>query len=343
MIEFRLNKKEKQKRLVAEHERLEREMKTLAETVRTAVACSNSDSVTHTLQELVVKREALRTQNLALREEVTRCEKFTAVVLEASEDSTEGEESNLLPSDETGWRVGEGDTSFYFHPFTRDEVDAEMRRFEVELAGGMPSLSLAGTFLGWGVYHAPLIASTLDGTRLVARTRVTKRLRCSLDVHTQMSYTKQKDLSPMIVTPIGWGLHQRGKASTHVLQDFDQDTLVFARDIPGPEKRIRYLFQVRRAQWELADGRRKLTASLAIIDSDANRRSRDAEMQDNVEWATEGGIQVSVTEMDENSIKVACDHWASCESKLHAEYLMIQWTQFAVWWEQLTVPSNLLL
>ncbi|EEY54830.1 uncharacterized protein PITG_08389 [Phytophthora infestans T30-4] len=142
-----------------------------------------------------------------------------------------------------------------------------------------------------------------------------------------MSYTKQKDLSPMIVTPIGWGLHQRGKASTHVLQDFDQDTLVFARDIPGPEKRIRYLFQVRRAQWELADGRRKLTASLAIIDSDANRRS----------------IQVSVTEMDENSIKVACDHWASCESKLHAEYLMIQWTQFAVWWEQLTVPSNLLL
>ncbi|KAG6949854.1 hypothetical protein JG688_00014463 [Phytophthora aleatoria] len=47
--------------------------------------------------------------------------------------------------------------------------------------------------------------------------------------------------------------------------------------------------------------------------------------------------------MDEKSIKVVCDHWASCESKLHAEYLMIQWTQFAVWWEQLTVPSNLLL
>ncbi|KAI9992910.1 hypothetical protein PInf_014848 [Phytophthora infestans] len=343
MIEFRLNKKEKQKRLVAEHERLEREMKTLAGTVRNAVACSNSVSVTHTLQELEVEREALRTQNLALREEVTRYEKFTTVVLEASEDSTEGEESNLLPSDETGWRVGEGDTSFYFHPFTRDEVDAEMRRFEAELAGGMSSMSLAGTFLGWEVYHAPLIASTLDGSRLVARTRVTKRLRCSLDVHTQMSYTKQKDLSPMIVTPIGWGLHQRGKASTHVLQDFDQDTLVFAHDIPGPEKRIRYLFQVRRAQWELADGRRKLTASLAFIDSDANRRSREAETQDNVEWATEGGIQVSVTEMDENSIKVVCDHWASCESKLHAEYLMIQWTQFAVWWEQLTVPSNLLL
>ncbi|KAI9979493.1 hypothetical protein PInf_029359 [Phytophthora infestans] len=318
MIEFRLNKKEKQKRLVAEHERLEREMKTLAETRDTHAPGTGS------------QERSAPYQNLALREEVTRCEKFTAVVLEASEDSTEGEESNLLPSDETGWRVGEGDTSFYFHPFTRDEVDAEMRRFEVELAGGMPSLSLAGTFLGWGVYHAPLIASTLDGTRLVARTRVTKRLRCSLDVHTQMSYTKQKDLSPMIVTPIGWGLHQRGKASTHVLQDFDQDTLVFARDIPGPEKRIRYLFQVRRAQWELADGRRKLTASLAIIDSDANRRSRDAEMQDNVEWATEGGIQVSVTEMDENSIKVACDHWASCESKLHAEYLMIQWTQFAM-------------
>ncbi|ETL89494.1 hypothetical protein L917_11585 [Phytophthora nicotianae] len=343
MVEFRLNKKEKQKRLVAEHQRLEREMKTLVETVRAAAACSSGDSVTDTRQELVVEREALRNQNVALREEITRYEKFKSVVLEASQDRMEKEESNLLPKDKAGWHVGEGDTSFYFHPFTRDEVDAEMRRFESELADGMPSLSLAGTFFGWEVYYAPLVASEVDSTRLVARTRVTKRLRCSLDVHTQMSYTKQKDLSPMIVTPIGWGLHQRGKASTHVLQEFDQDTLVFAHDIPGLEKHLRYLFQVRRAQWKLADGRRKLTASLAIVDSDSNRRSRDADSHDNVEWATEGGIQVSVTEVNENSIKVVCDHWASCESKLHAEYLMIQWTQFAVWWEQLTVPSNLLL
>ncbi|KAF1780629.1 hypothetical protein GQ600_16048 [Phytophthora cactorum] len=300
MVEFRINKKEKQKRLVAEHHRLEREMKTLVETVRTAAACCSGESVTAMLQELVVEREALRNQNMALREEITRYEKFTIAALEASQDPMEREQSNLLPRDEAGWRVGEGDTSFYFHPFTRDEVDAEMRRFESEL---------------------------VDSTRLVARTRVTKCLRCSLDVHTQMSYTKQKDLSPMIVTLIGCGLHQRGKADTHVLQEFDQDALVFAHDIPGPEKHpaICFKFGELSGNWQTGD------------------ESRDADSQDNVEWATEGGIQVSVTEMDEKSIKVVCDHWASCESKLHAEYLMIQWTQFAVWWEQLTEPSNLLL
>ncbi|KAG6949855.1 hypothetical protein JG688_00014462 [Phytophthora aleatoria] len=176
MVEFRLNKKEKQKRLVAEHHRLEREMKTLVETVRTAAACCSGESVTAMLQELVVEREALRNQNMALREEITRYEKFTTAALEASQDPMEREQSNLLPRDEAGWRVGEGDTSFYFHPFTRDEVDAEMRRFESELVSGMSSLSLAGTFFGWKVYHAPLVASEVDSTRLVARTRVTKCL-----------------------------------------------------------------------------------------------------------------------------------------------------------------------
>lgn len=52
---------------------------------------------------------------------------------------------------------------------------------------------------------------------------------------------------------------------------------------------------------------------------------------------------MAITEVDGNSIDIVCDHWAACQSELHAEYLMIQWTQFSVWWEQLTVPSNLLL
>ncbi|KAK1941387.1 hypothetical protein P3T76_007253 [Phytophthora citrophthora] len=345
MIKFRLNKKNKQKKLIVEHQRLQRDMKVLVDAMKETAA--SSDGQMDALQELVVERESLRNENLALLEELKRYEKFKSVLLEASEDPMEKEESNLLATDDAGWRVtldGEGEESFYFHPFTRGQVDAEMQRFETELTDGMASLSMAGTFFGWKVYRAPLVASVLDSSRLIARTRVTKRLRCSLDVHTQMSYTKQKDISPMIVTPIGWGLHHRGATSTQVLQEFDQDSLVFVHNIPGPERSLRYLFQVGRAQWKLLDGRRKLTASLAIIDSDANRRSRDADnTQDRVEWAYEGGIQVSIIEIDEDSIDVTCDHWASCESPQHAEYLMIQWTQFAVWWEQLTVPFNLLL
>ncbi|KAL3670331.1 hypothetical protein V7S43_004642 [Phytophthora oleae] len=346
MIEYRLNKKNKQNKLLTEHRRLERDMKALVDAMKDTAACSGGGRP-NPLQELVVERDALRKENIALQEELKRYEKFKTVVLEVSQDPMKREESNLLATGDPGWRVdidGEGGTSFYFNPFTREQVDEEMKRFEAELTGGVASLSMAGTFFGWKVYRAPLVASVLDSSRLIARTRVTKRLRCSLDVHTEMSYTKQKDISPMIVTPIGWGLHHRGKASTQVLQEFDQDSIVFVHNIPGPEKNLRYIFQARRTQWKLLDGRRKLTASLAIIDSDANRRSRDAgNSQDRVEWATEGGIQVSITEIDEDSIDVTCDHWASCESTLHAEYIMIQWTQFAVWWEQLTVPSNLLL
>ncbi|POM62572.1 hypothetical protein PHPALM_28264 [Phytophthora palmivora] len=269
MVEFRLNKKQQQKKLVAEHQRLECKMKVLVDNVRKSAFCS-VDGAMDTLQVLAVEREELYNQNMALREEINRYKRFETVVLEARQDLKEREESNLLLH-KAGWCVtfdGPGKTSFFFYPFTRDEVDAAMKKFEADL---------------------------------------------------------------------------RGKASTQVLQELDQDLFVFAHDIPGLDKNLRYLFQVRRSQWKLLDGKRKLTASLVIIDSDSNRRSRDTDAsQGKVEWATEGGIQVSVTEVDENSIDVICDHWASCESKLHAEYLMIQWTQFAVWWEQLTVPSNLL-
>jgi hypothetical protein len=345
MVEFRLRKKQGQQRLVAERRRLEKEMKALVEKVNAAAASSNGAD-TNERQQLAVEREALRAQNLALREELTRLEKFEKFVVKASQDPMEKEESKLLSSDEeAGWRVhfDGSNTSFFFHPFSREEFDARMARFDAELTSGKLSLPGVGSFLGWEVYRAPLVASAMDSTRLMARTRVVKRLKCSLDVHMQMSYTKQKDLSPMIVAPIGWGLCHRDEASTQLLQEFDKDSLMFVHSIHSDGKHLRYLFQVRRAQWKLRDGRRKLTASLAITDSEANRQSREADVsQDEVEWATEGGIQVSITEADETSIDVVCDHWASCESARHAEYMMIQWTQLAVWWEQLTVPSNLL-
>ncbi|KAE9038194.1 hypothetical protein PR003_g7242 [Phytophthora rubi] len=344
MVEFRLNKKEKKKKLEAEHQRLEREMKTLVDSARTAAGLEDG-GVSAALRELVVEREALQTQNVALREEIKRHEKLQALVHETSEDPTGVEESTLLSHGESGWRVNfeGGGPSFYFHPLTRDEFDTTMQRFDAELKSGKSSLSMVRTFFGWEVRKSPLVTAS-DGKSLLVRTRVSKRLRCSLDVHQKLSYTKQKDLSPIIVTPVGWGLHKRTNVSTQVLQEFDQDAVVLAHNIPGPEKDLRYLFQVRRSQWQLQDGRRKLTASLVITDSDANRRSRDAEgFQDGVEWATEGGIYVAITEVDENYIDVVCDHWAACQSELHAEYLMIQWTQFSVWWEQLTVPSNLLL
>ncbi|OWY96636.1 hypothetical protein PHMEG_00033049, partial [Phytophthora megakarya] len=106
----------------------------------------------------------------------------------------------------------------------------------------------------------------------------------------------------------------------------------------------RYFYFVRRAQWQLQDGKRKLALSMMIADSSSNKHSRESdELQNNIEWATEGGISVSLTEVDETSIDIVCDRWADCHSKVHAEYMLIQWAQFANWWEQTVAPSSLLL
>lgn len=237
-----------------------------------------------------------------------------------------------------------GETSFHFHPLTRDDFDATMTRFDAELANGMSSLTKADSVFGWEILKAPLTASSLDSKRLLVRARVTKRLRCSLDLFQQALGMQHKYLTPTIASPLGCGLHQRPKVRTEVLQELDEESTVFAHSITGAHKDLYYLFQVRRAQWETQDGRRKLTLSLAVTDSDANRRSRYAEaLELSVEWATEGGVHVPVTEIEENLIEVSCDHWASSESKQHVEHLMIQWAQLAIWWEQLAVLSNLLL
>ncbi|OWZ05416.1 hypothetical protein PHMEG_00022502, partial [Phytophthora megakarya] len=69
-----------------------------------------------------------------------------------------------------------------------------------------------------------------------------------------------------------------------LLQEFDENVFVFVHNIPGPDKNLRYLYFIRRAQWQLQDGRRSLTWSMVIADSDSNRRSRSVEeLQDNVE------------------------------------------------------------
>lgn len=55
-----------------------------------------------------------------------------------------------------------GETSFHFHPLTRDDFDATMTRFDAELANGMSSLTKADSVFGWEILKAPLTASSLD-------------------------------------------------------------------------------------------------------------------------------------------------------------------------------------
>ncbi|ETM54121.1 hypothetical protein L914_02496, partial [Phytophthora nicotianae] len=88
-------------------------------------------------------------------------------------------------------------------------------------------------------------------------------------------------------------------------------------------------------------GKRVITYTMRVADSDSNKRSRLAEA-DEVQWITEGGAQLTIAEVDGRTVDVVYDHWGGCESELHAQYLFVQWAHYALRWEQMVLPSNLL-
>ncbi|RLN54944.1 hypothetical protein BBJ29_007541 [Phytophthora kernoviae] len=53
----------------------------------------------------------------------------------------------------------------------------------------------------------------------------------------------------------------------------------------------------------------------------------DEQPQQDVEWASEGGSYLEITEVNETTIDVSYDHWAGCQDELHAHHLFIQWAQ----------------
>lgn len=61
-----------------------------------------------------------------------------------------------------------------------------------------------------------------------------------------------------------------------------------------------------------------------------------------VQWFSNDGNFLELTEIDENTTDVVQEQWVDCQSELHAEHLMLQWTQLNIRWEQAVVGSNLL-
>ncbi|KAG1713253.1 hypothetical protein DVH05_000973 [Phytophthora capsici] len=340
MVVYRKAKKEKQQQIRRELHHLERQLKQLVKNVRASAARSSQDqdvkqTSVEVLRGLVAEQKLLRIENLALREEIGRKETFRVLL------NSEPIRKELSQIASSRWRV-EFDRNvpcFHFSPFTRSEFDEKMNQFDLELALSLSSLSFAGEFLGWSVHRAPLATSTLGFT--VARVRLAKRVRCPFHIALDISYMKAKDMSPIIVSPVGFGINQCHLVSKELLQEFDQDALVFAHHIPDSEKTLRYICFIRRARWKLQDGRRNFEFSMAIVNSPD---IRDAEgLQENVEWVEEGGMNISMTEVDGTFMDIVCDRWASCQGKLQVDYNMVQWAQYVSWWEQTLGLESLLL
>ncbi|KUF88120.1 hypothetical protein AM588_10001716 [Phytophthora nicotianae] len=117
-----------------------------------------------------------------------------------------------------------------------------------------------------------------------------------------------------------------------------------AHTFPGPLT-YHYVFLERVAQWELPDGRKKLGLSMNVIGSTVSRLSNTdvrTHEPNPIKWAKEGWASVTITEVDATTVDVVYDQWARCESKLHADYVVAQWAQFLVRWEQIVAPFRFL-
>lgn len=182
-----------------------------------------------------------------------------------------------------------------------------MDSFIATLASEPPTVSLGGEFLEWNVLHAPVLSAAEDHS-LVAMSRFTKRVHCSLSVAAESMNKEERYSWPVIVTPISWGGVTSGRASTQVLQEFDDNSCVLVHNVQGCTN-LRYICLVRRHQWTEREGKRAITYTMLIADSEANKHSRFAEAnEDEVQWVTEGGAHQTMIEVDAGTIDVVYDH-----------------------------------
>ncbi|KAG7382059.1 hypothetical protein PHYPSEUDO_005325 [Phytophthora pseudosyringae] len=349
MVEFRLKKKVEHSALQTEHRHLERVMAKYTNVMKNEVSLDKAHErgaiqATQEVCELIVEKEALRRQNVALCNEIERHQAFREALM-GPYPTTQENDVPVLPvsDDDKGWwvRFSHMSPSFYFHPFSPDEVTATTNPFDASFIANLPAASQAGPFLGWSISRHLSYCDDSDRRSLISRVRVTKRVQCSLDRAVTEAVKREEDLRPLLMTPDDWNFTKRGEAAVQVLQEIDSHTRVMAHDIPGLTN-VRYVFLARTGQWELHGNKRKMGFSMTIVDSAANKLSRDAEMpQEDVEWITQGWAYFTLTEVDSGAVDVDYEHCVGCTSESQDEVLMAQGVQVLVRWEQIAVPSNL--
>ncbi|KAG7398817.1 hypothetical protein PHYBOEH_010449 [Phytophthora boehmeriae] len=347
MVAFRKKKKETQEKLREEHQQLEQQMKRCLEAVRNDIGVPVGNcylSKMQSLQELVVEREAIQCHNAALRDAIDQHGQYQRLLLESNGQPIpdDRDESAALLGDGEGWRVHfpTGAPSFYFYPFSSHERDEIVNALDPGYASKPISNLSVGTLFGWEVYRTLVVSESLQARSLHAW--FTKRLNVSLDEAFKISIEKERELCPILATPMDWNFGQHFDIDVQPLQEVDANTCMVVHNIAGPSH-LRYLCCVRRAQWELLSGRCRLELCMVVVDSKANKLIREAEgPHDDIAWLTEGGASITLTEIDDTTIDVSYEHQVACQNELHAGYLMVQWSQFVVQVEQPLVPSSLL-
>ncbi|KAE8897409.1 hypothetical protein PF005_g25370 [Phytophthora fragariae] len=385
MVFFRRKKKEQQAELRTQHQQLEQRLQQhLAMQRRAASRASQShrhptsrDKTHAAVCHLVAETEALKIENVALRDQIDKHKTLQGSVAQAgdglesdvteptssvasrdhsssdssssggslSSDSSSSSSLSHLVSLQRGWRVhfAGGEPSFHFYPFAKEQLDAIREDYDAKFAV-LPSLVNVGSMLGWEVERAPLFQHPALKV-LVARVRYTKRIHCAGgSAHATMDKLDAESW-PVLTTSELWQRIHNSSVTSQVLQAVDEDTFVLVRNAPerSLDVTIRYLNLVSRRRVQCPDGRRSIIYSMVVVTSAANQRSREAEPERHDEhWINEGGAYMTLSQIDHDTLEVVYDHISGCMSEQHARHCLVDWGHIVIRWEQLVTPSRVL-
>ncbi|KAL4174428.1 hypothetical protein KRP22_006366 [Phytophthora ramorum] len=362
MSRFRNKKASENVVMQQERRRLERVLENrIGELRRTGVGRDTEGvpQVQRELQRLVLEREDLREESVALRHEITQRLKFRRVVQSAtnklavenfSPDGSEQEndvtvryiDSTWQPVQEQAGRwvhFSNGKPSFFFFPFSRHDIDTVLRLHDSKASTASEKLILFGKFLGWSVHHGTLLQDKnwhLD--------RFSKRVERSFDSLLNGMY-RNDGTCIWPIMPTARDFEVTAEIDIQTTQKLDDSSSVIMRSYSG-DFHFRYMGVIHRAQIQLLDdGKRVLKFYYVVGDSEANARSRaaDTTSQDDVCWITdERGFSLTLAEVDGASVDVSFDSLACLDNGLSAFTHFIMLGHMATRWEQLVMSSNLL-
>ncbi|ETN16115.1 hypothetical protein PPTG_06331 [Phytophthora nicotianae INRA-310] len=320
---------------------------------------SNDSEKSHSMYQLVLESDAFRAENVELRLKLQQHSRLHSLILEnlvvSQPEYHDSSKESLYEASakspwkshphslDSGWRVNfqHGRPSFFFHPFTREEFDSSIKQALSTFGASPPNIKQVGVIFGWNVHCAP--PTRREGKSLVSHARFTTRFASSFDETNKTIAFTELALLPLISTPPRWSSLQRDRVSTQLLQEFEKNAYVMACNIPGPVH-MRYLYLLRRLPCTVSNGKRRVSFVQVIATTKANERSRSAEaLYNEVEWVQEGGTFTTLTEVDERTVDVSYDQWASCHDDHHAQSLFIQWAQFVSRLSQTIEASRLLV
>ncbi|KAF1772443.1 hypothetical protein GQ600_9024 [Phytophthora cactorum] len=344
MVQFRLRKKLKETELRTQHGQLEQELQhSLAQYKLHAMEGPHSHEgevpkVQVELRELIVQTEALRVENSTLRDAVASHNKLQQLIhLEASR-LTKDEDGVL---EDRGRRVNfaEGQPSFHFHPFTKDECSTIVQRYDEAMTmTDANEFVTVGTLLGWKVERVPLVRHN-NGKWMVTRVRFSKLIQCAARASSSTMETLEAASWPVLTTPELCPRVHRENCVSLKLQEVDADTVVIVSNTPQFSRGIhlRHLTMMHRRYGTDEEGRRMITYVMA------NKRSREAEQSRNeVLWVCEGAAYMTLSQVDDSTLQVTYDNCTGCKDELYAQSLLMEWGHEAIRWEQLVTPSRLL-